>query len=148
MIAAMNQPWVNPFLEALAASGIVSDAAKAVGVSQTTLYRHRKADADFEAAWDIAVEEAVDEMELEARRRAVTGITRDIYYKGDVVGEEQVYSDSLLMFMLKGRRRAIYGDKQEITGKDGGALAFTDETKKASRIAALLELARTRKDVG
>lgn len=55
-------------------------------------------------------------------------------------------SDALLMFQLKGLRRRVYGDKQEITGADGGALALVDDTKKAARVAALIALAQTRKD--
>jgi hypothetical protein len=56
------------------------------------------------------------------------------------------YSDALLMFALKGNRRRLYGDKQEITG-DNGAPIQIDEVKKASRIAALLALAKDRKDI-
>lgn len=136
------------FLDALESTGIVSDACKAAGISTATAYNTRKGDADFEAAWDVALEVAVDAMETEARRRAVDGITRAIYHKGQVVGEEQVYSDGLLQFLLKGRRRSVFGDKTELTGKDGEPLKFMDETKKASRILALLELAKTRKDIG
>ena len=58
------------------------------------------------------------------------------------------HSDSLLQFVLKGRRRAVYGDKTELTGANGGPVAMLDETAKAARIAALLELAKTRKDLG
>lgn len=55
------------------------------------------------------------------------------------------YSDSLAMFLMKGYRRRVFGDKQEITGANGGALAMVDETKKAARLAALLALAQQRK---
>ena len=136
------------FLAVLEKTGIVSDAAKAAGVSSATVYLTRKTDADFEAAWDVALEVAVDAMELEARRRAVDGVTRHIYHQGNVVGEEQVYSDGLLQFLLKGRRRNVFGDKTEVTGDGGGPLKFMDETKKISRMAALLELAKLRKDIG
>lgn len=56
------------------------------------------------------------------------------------------YSDSLAMFLLKGYRRRKFGDKQEITGLDGAPLAVVDETKKAARLAALVELAKARRD--
>ncbi len=56
------------------------------------------------------------------------------------------YSDGLAQFLLKGYRRQKFGDKQEITGANGGALAMVDETKKAARLAALLALAQARKD--
>lgn len=56
------------------------------------------------------------------------------------------HSDALLMFVLKGNRRRVYGDKTEVTGGNGGPIQV-DEVKKASRIAALLALARERKDI-
>lgn len=57
------------------------------------------------------------------------------------------YSDSLLAMLLKGNRRDKYGDKTQITGANDGPIAI-DEVKKASRIAALLALATTRRDLG
>jgi hypothetical protein len=56
------------------------------------------------------------------------------------------YSDALAMFVLKGNRRRIYGDKTEVMGENGGAIKV-DEVKKTSRIAALLAMARERKDI-
>jgi len=56
------------------------------------------------------------------------------------------YSDGLAQFLLKGYRRSKFGDKQEITGANGGALAMIDETKKAARLSALIALAQQRKD--
>ena len=56
------------------------------------------------------------------------------------------YSDGLAQFLLKGYRRKKFGDKTELTGANGGALAMVDETKKAARISALLALAQARKD--
>lgn len=58
------------------------------------------------------------------------------------------YSDSLAMFLMKGYRRRKFGDKQEITGANGGPLSTIDETKKAARLAALLALAQSRKAKG
>lgn len=55
------------------------------------------------------------------------------------------YSDTLLQFLLKGRRRAVFGDKQEITGAGGSPLMPGDETERAARIAALMAIAERRK---
>ena len=56
------------------------------------------------------------------------------------------YSDTLLIFTLKAHDPK-YRDKQniELTGKDGGAVQFND-TEKATRIAALMALAKSRAD--
>jgi hypothetical protein len=56
-------------------------------------------------------------------------------------------SDPMLMFLLKGNRAKFSTERTEITGKDGAPLQVADATKRAGRIAALLELARRRKDV-
>lgn len=55
------------------------------------------------------------------------------------------YSDSLAQFLLKGYRRKKFGEKIELTGKDGGPVAI-DETARAARVAQLMALAKNRKD--
>lgn len=52
-------------------------------------------------------------------------------------------SDAALMFLLKGRRKKVFADRTEITGADGGALQI-DEGARASRVAQLLALAKSR----
>lgn len=54
------------------------------------------------------------------------------------------YSDSLAQFLLKGYRRKKFGEKIELTGKDGGPVAI-DETARAARVAQLMTLAKNRK---
>ena len=46
----------------------------------------------------------------EARRRAVTGIDKPVFFKGEVVGSITKYSDSLLMFLLKAHRPQKFRD--------------------------------------
>lgn len=54
------------------------------------------------------------------------------------------YSDGLAQFLLKGYRRRKFGEKLELTGKDGGPVAI-DETTRAARVAQLMALAEQRK---
>ena len=68
----------------------------------------RRNDPDFAAAWQDALEEAVDWLELEALRRAVEGTEENWFSKGEIVGTITRYSDSLLMFLLKARRPWLY----------------------------------------
>jgi len=55
------------------------------------------------------------------------------------------YSDTLLIFTLKAHAPQKYRDNTsiELTGKDGGAVQFSD-TEKAARVAALIALAQKR----
>jgi hypothetical protein len=181
--------WIDPFLLALRTTGNVSHSARAAGIATPSAYKLRREDADFAAAWDNALEDATDELELEARRRALQGVNEPVIHQGqrtplweyDSDGKlvEEQYetgvvkdgkpvmgsrpkqlvkdgvpqfltvnkrSDPLLMFLLKGLRKKYGTESHEITGKDGAPLATVDETKRAARVAALLELAKSRKD--
>lgn len=167
--------WKPIFLEALRNMPVLSHACDVAGIARSTAWRQRQTDAEFAEAWDNAMEDAIDKAEAEAYRRAVQGWHEPVIDKGRLawayerkVNEDGIESfqpvldpngqpvpltiikrsDALLQFVLKGRRRNVYGDKQEITGANGGPVALLDETKKASRVAALMELAKLRKDLG
>lgn len=96
------------FLEVLATGASVYKAALAAGIGRRTAYEWRDGDADFKARWDEAVEAGIDLMEDEALRRAKDGVTKPVYYQGEVCGEVQEYSDTLLIFQLKARRPEKY----------------------------------------
>src|SRR5688572_17086352 len=71
--ALAKQPggaWAPVFLTVIATEGNVKEACKAAGVSRQVAYRRRERDASFRAAWDAAIEAAVDELERVARQRA------------------------------------------------------------------------------
>ena len=46
-------------------------------------------------------------------RRAVDGVKKPVYYKGNVCGHVQEYSDFLLDKQLRARRKGKYSDRQE-----------------------------------
>ncbi len=70
----------------------------------------RRHSEDFAAQWREALEEGTDLLDAEARRRAVTGVDKPVYYKGKVVGSITKYSDRLLMFLLKAHRPQKFRD--------------------------------------
>lgn len=119
-----GKDWASSFLAALAATGNVSGSARSAGVGRRTAYDRRAVDESFAAAWGEAMETACDTLEAEARRRAHDGVRKPVYQGGKKVGEIREYSDTLLIFLLKGRRREVFGDrvKQEHSGPDGGPL--------------------------
>ena len=96
------------FLDTLAACGNVSEAARAVGISRSHAYVLRAENADFAAAWDAAMAEAVDALEALARRRVMDGVEQPVFYRGEVVGYTRRYSDALLMFLLRAHRPETY----------------------------------------
>jgi hypothetical protein len=116
--------WRETFLAVLRDTANVRIAATRGGIARSAAYEARERDADFRAKWDEALEDAVDVLEAEARRRAVTGCRKQIYYKGEAIGEEVEYSDTLLIFLLKAHRPDKFRETQvhRHEGKDGGAI--------------------------
>lgn len=120
--------WQAAFLAELSATGNVSDSAKAAQVSRVFVYEQRRADEAFAAAWADALDQAADVMEREALRRAIEGWDEPVFGSmGQGQGSGQIgavrkYSDTLLIFLLKGARPEKYRDRHEVTGKDGTPL--------------------------
>jgi hypothetical protein len=111
------------FLDAYAGTGNISAAAKLAGVGRRTHYDWIKDDAEYLAAYSDAVDEAGDRLETEARRRAVSGVREAVWHKGVQVGSVQRYSDTLLIFLLKGARPEKYAEHHTVGGKGrGGAI--------------------------
>jgi hypothetical protein len=105
--------WKAIFLKELEECGIVSHAAKKAGVGRTFVYEQRKEDTEFAAQWDEAVEVAMDGMEHEAWRRGRKGVLKPVYQNGKKVGVIREYSDTLLMFMMKGGRPEKFRERTE-----------------------------------
>jgi hypothetical protein len=104
------------FLGVLAKTGRVAEAARAVGYTDTaTLQQFRRNDEDFAEAWDHALQAAAHTLEEEAIRRATEGVLEPVFYKGEVAGYKTNYSDTLLMFVLRGLKPGTYRD----TGRGG-----------------------------
>jgi len=103
------------FLSSLESTGIVKRALEKSGLPLKTAYRHKNKDTEFEKAWDIAIESAMDLLEGEAYRRAFEGVKEPVFRKHGQVGEITKYSDPLIMFLLKGNRPEKYREKFDIT---------------------------------
>lgn len=86
--------WEDRFIEALSNSGNVRASCLAAGISRELAYNRRKISKPFAQRWAWALEDAVDTVEAIAWQRAMSG-----------------QSDQIIMFILKSRRREIYGDQ-------------------------------------
>lgn len=102
------------FLAAYRETGIVKAAAEASGVSRNDHYYWLNNDPAYGEAAAASQDEAVEAMEREARRRAVEGWRKPVYYKGEVVGHEHRFSDVLLIFLLKAARPERYREQLEV----------------------------------
>jgi hypothetical protein len=117
------------FLAALSETGNVSRAAQLAGIGRQTVYTHKKSDTEFSKAWDAALDEAADLLEEEARRRAYAGVEEPVYYQGKRVDLIRKYSDTLMIFLLKGCRPEKYADHRRVehTGEGGGPITLKHE---------------------
>ena len=102
------------FLDRLARTGNVTAAARDAGIGQSTVYKLRRKCPDFDRGWDEALEQALAALEIEARRRAVEGWDKPVYYRGQPVGTVRHYSDKLLELLLKAHRPEVY-DRSKAT---------------------------------
>jgi hypothetical protein len=118
--------WRPRFLNKLRETGNIRSACAAAKISRTTFYAHRKAEADFDAQVGEALEDAGDVLEAEAWRRAVKGVLKPIYQQGGKVGETREYSDTLLIFLLKGTKPEKFRDRHEVSGPGGGPIPFKE----------------------
>ena len=105
-----KRDWKPAFLEVVRETGNVTLAAQHVGQSRNQVHDVRQRSKRFAAQWDDALEEATDLLEAEAWRRAVIGVEKPRYYKGEVVGSTKKYSDPLLMFLLEAYDPQMFGD--------------------------------------
>jgi hypothetical protein len=79
------------YLAALAKGRAPTVAARMAGLARSTVYKWRREDVEFAAAWADCVEQGLDLLEDRAYQRAMKN------------------SDQLLMFQLRARRPEVYG---------------------------------------
>lgn len=93
------------FIEALASTGSVKAAARAVDMSAEGAYHLRRQPGaeSFAAAWQAALDHGVQRIEDVAMERALNGVEVPVYSYGKLVGSRTAYNDRLLMFMLRNR---------------------------------------------
>ncbi len=106
----IRHPKKRAFLAAMASTASVVRAAEIVGMDRTNHYVWFKNDPDYAAAFETARMQGVDVLEAEA---VIPAAVRE-------------YSDTLLIFMLKGRNPAVFGDrqKQEHSAPGGGGITL------------------------
>ena len=99
-----NEAKERLFLEVLAETCNVTRACEAAGVGVTSMYRRKKENAAFRAAWLAAISIAYQQLELMLLERAFNGTEKVVSLRG---GESKVmreYSNQLGLALLKMHR--------------------------------------------
>jgi hypothetical protein len=73
------------------------------------VYRLRAQSESFRAAWDEAMNQALDDLEAVLLDRAAHGVEKPVFYGGKPCGSVRQYSDTLAMFILRAKRPQTYG---------------------------------------
>lgn len=107
-------PWSYLYITALEACGLPHTAAKMAGVSLARVNKLAQERDEFRFACEQAEERFVDSLEAEAIRRARDGVVEGVYHQGNRIDDKTVYSDTLMVQLLKGRRGRTFGDKKEV----------------------------------
>lgn len=112
------------FLEALKDTCNITKACELSKLGRTSAYEWRDDDPEFAADWQKALDIAADLLEDEAVRRAKEGTSKPVFQGGQLVGHVQEYSDTLMIFLLKGAKPKKYVERlqQEVSGPDGGPI--------------------------
>jgi hypothetical protein len=110
------------FIVQLARIGVVSAAAKAVGMSAKSAYALRKragADSGFAAAWDRAIDEGRAQALDLSIDRALHGEVIPVFYGGRQIGERTRHDNRLLIAAM----RLLHQDQDRRLGAPSAAPA-------------------------
>ena len=107
----ISHPKKRAFLLAYERLGVITQAAQAAGIDRRTVTHWRHTDPDFAEAFEEAQQAVADMLEREAIRRAVEGWDEPVFQKGKHVGNVRKYSDTLLIFLMKGAQPEKYSDR-------------------------------------
>ena len=114
----IRHPKKRAFLCAYSLLGSKLRASEAAGINKSLIYtRDWLHDQEFQDALEVAHRMALDVLEDEATRRAVEGWEEPVgWYKGEPGGYVRRYSDTLLIFRLKGELPQKYADRVQLSG--------------------------------
>lgn len=96
--------WAERFLAALRDTGIIREACNVAGVGRSTVYERKDASPEFARLFADALEDAIEDLERTARKRAKDG------------------SDTLMIFLLRAHRPEKYRERFEHSGPGGGPI--------------------------
>lgn len=71
-------------------------------------------DDRWQSYWDQSLELYIEDIEMEAVRRARFGTKKPVFYRGHEVGHVQEYSDQLMMMLLKALNPQKYRENLKI----------------------------------
>ncbi|MEK9661667.1 MAG: hypothetical protein VW644_08035 [Alphaproteobacteria bacterium] len=133
------------FLDELAETGSVCEAARRARMPRASLYRRRADDPAFARSWDEALEMAYDLLHDEAMRRAIEGVDKPVFYRGEEVATVRQKSDRLLMFLMRAHRPERY-DPSFVRPHEPGPEEIAEREAARERAKAMLDALRAERE--
>ena len=121
------------FLEELSIYGNVTAAAKAAGLPRSSLYALYNKDEVFAAEWAKATKMGAEALEDEGRRRAYEGWDEPVFHKGEECGAVRKYSDTLLIFLLKGLMPEKYRENVNMNVAGGLDISILEKARERAK---------------
>ncbi|MEO8082534.1 MAG: helix-turn-helix domain-containing protein [Ardenticatenales bacterium] len=116
------RPWYGPFLIELARTCNVTHAVTKAGIERSTAYEARADDEAFAEMWAKAKQIGAEVLEDEAVRRAHEGWDEPAIYQGKIGACVRKFSDSLLIFLLKGAMPEKYRERHDSKVEQNGTM--------------------------
>ena len=134
---------VRAFLDAYAASGNVTAAAAAAGISKGLHYQKLNRDAEYRKAFDGVQDQIGQELEDLAVDRVINGVKRQLYWRGKPIKTknghlvyETEFDTQLHITMLKRFRPKLY--REHIVQEHTGSINLVERLEAArARLIAL-----------
>lgn len=107
--------WVRA-INVIAATGSLPLALREANVARAAFNKRRERYPEFAEAIDEA-NQYFREVSLEqtASMRAIDGTLKDVYHKGAVVGQERIYSDTLMVKLLEANSPEKFKPKVDVS---------------------------------
>jgi len=125
------------FLAAYRTCGNITRAAIIAKIDRSSHFRWIKENSKYKTIFGDAHEAAADSLEEEARRRASEGWLEPVWYEGSQCGQVRKFSDTLLIFLLKGLRPEKYRERisAELSGSVQVSVRLEDARVRAEKAA-------------
>jgi hypothetical protein len=117
--------------------GNIVRACRLAKIDGSTPYTKQwKEDVRFQESLELARGMGADMLEAEAIRRAHDGVDEPVgFYKGEASATVKRYSDTLLIFLLKGAKPEKYAERHRFAGDDGPPIQVEDVNATRQRLA-------------
>ena len=116
--------WRDEFLVALAQTSNVAGSARRAGVPVRTVYRTRRTDAEFNRAWQVALAEGYDNLEMDLLHRLRTGAL-----EGGPSRARRKYDNAIAFRLLTAHREAVSKQRARRADEDEDAILASIDAK-------------------